>query len=438
MKYRALVSVVTVNYNGYRFLNTLLDSLFMQDYPNYEIILVDNNSSDGSEEFVKEKYPKVKVVQTKTNLGFAGGNNAAIPYCKGKYIAFINNDTRVDKKWLSSLIKQIESKKALAVGSKILFYLPFISIKVNVSNFSPIELGNSKDNRLLGVMIGSDIEIMDTNYDKKIFGKNCHGEEFIDKRKFHWVANNAEILLPIDTNRKKYRLSFQAATHAVQLNKKVTLSIEGKVIFNDFLKENFTNYYLDLDKEWIDKQLNYVINNVGSTFSKTQGYGRDIGFYELDKGQYNKVKKVDALCGCSFVVGRSTIKEIGLFDKSFFAYYEDTDFFWRLKKAKGDAFYYCPDSIVYHIHTGTSKEWSPFFIFHVERNRLMMLLKNAAWKNFIYEFIRFFAQIYSTIKWRRIPGNSEKVKIYINVVKDFITKIPALINKRYVGTKLES
>jgi GT2 family glycosyltransferase len=89
-----------------------------------ETILVDNGSRDGSVEYVRERYRDVKVVSLPRNLGFAGGNNAGIRAATGKYIALLNNDTRVDQAWLASLLLEAESSPR-AVGMwacKILSY----------------------------------------------------------------------------------------------------------------------------------------------------------------------------------------------------------------------------------------------------------------------------------------------------------------------------
>jgi GT2 family glycosyltransferase len=74
-----------------------------------EIILVDNGSRDGSAEFVRERYPDVRVVCLPDNLGFAAGNNAGIRIAGGKYIALLNNDTKADPGWLANLLKDAEA-----------------------------------------------------------------------------------------------------------------------------------------------------------------------------------------------------------------------------------------------------------------------------------------------------------------------------------------
>jgi len=119
-----IISVVIVNWNGKHLLGECLDSLCAQHVDRVEIILVDNGSQDGSAEYVRERYPDVRVVSLPKNLGFAGGNNAGIRVASGKYIALLNNDTKADPEWIPSLLREAESSHP-NVGmwaSKILSY----------------------------------------------------------------------------------------------------------------------------------------------------------------------------------------------------------------------------------------------------------------------------------------------------------------------------
>ncbi|KKR54680.1 MAG: hypothetical protein A2079_07335 [Geobacteraceae bacterium GWC2_48_7] len=131
------ISIITANYNGLKYLEPLFNSLKNQTYQNFEIIFVDNNSSDGSVQFVEKKYPEIKVVQNKTNLGFAGGNNSALPYCDGEYVALINNDMVADPRWLEEMHNALIREKAAVVGAKILFYKPFVFLRFETNIFNP-------------------------------------------------------------------------------------------------------------------------------------------------------------------------------------------------------------------------------------------------------------------------------------------------------------
>ena len=117
------VSIITVNYNNKRFLDKCLASIRKIDYPNYEVILVDNNSIDKSVEMVKKKYPWTKVIKNQRNFGFAKANNQGVKKASGSYLFFLNNDAKIAKKTISLLVKKMEEEKNLAIcGCRILSY----------------------------------------------------------------------------------------------------------------------------------------------------------------------------------------------------------------------------------------------------------------------------------------------------------------------------
>lgn len=109
----AKVSVIIVNYNGQHLLGVLFESLAHQTRPADEIIMVDNASSDGSAEFVRESFPWVKVIVLPTNTGFAEGNNAGAAYAQGEYIALLNSDTVVDERWLAELVQVLDGDERI-------------------------------------------------------------------------------------------------------------------------------------------------------------------------------------------------------------------------------------------------------------------------------------------------------------------------------------
>ncbi len=100
-----LISILIVNFNGMQWLKNCLDSLQVQTYKNFEIILVDNASNDASVLFVEKNFPEVKIVQSGANLGFAGGNNIGYKHVKGKFILLLNNDTTVESDYLENFCK---------------------------------------------------------------------------------------------------------------------------------------------------------------------------------------------------------------------------------------------------------------------------------------------------------------------------------------------
>jgi len=116
-----LISVVVLNWNGCQVLDNCLKSLYDQTYQPLEIIVVDNASTDGSVEVVRQEFQNVKLIVNEKNLGFGAGNNIGIQASRGRYIMMLNNDTRLDPKCVEELKRSIEKDKSYgACASKIL------------------------------------------------------------------------------------------------------------------------------------------------------------------------------------------------------------------------------------------------------------------------------------------------------------------------------
>lgn len=159
------VSFIIVNYNGKKYLEECLNSIISQTYKNYEIIVVDNGSSDGSVEFLdKQKYID-KLIKLKKNYGFAKANNIAISNAVGNYIALINNDLVLEKNWLKECIITFEkySQKDIGiVATKILQY--FNRTNIDSAGVEYLPFGAIKDYKDL-----SKDEII-VNKEKEVFG----------------------------------------------------------------------------------------------------------------------------------------------------------------------------------------------------------------------------------------------------------------------------
>ncbi|MBI2101448.1 glycosyltransferase family 2 protein [Candidatus Woesearchaeota archaeon] len=113
---KGLVSIIIVNYNGKGLLKALVDSIKKSSFKNYEIIVADNSSSDGSQELVRKNYKNVKLVENGKNLGYSG-INSALEHCNGEYILFLNNDMELDKDCIKFLVESINSDKEVAMAA---------------------------------------------------------------------------------------------------------------------------------------------------------------------------------------------------------------------------------------------------------------------------------------------------------------------------------
>jgi N-acetylglucosaminyl-diphospho-decaprenol L-rhamnosyltransferase len=124
-----------------------------------------------------------------------------------------------------------------------------------------------------------------------------------------------------------------------------------------------------------------VVNSTGNEVTRS-GYGRDRGWLQVDRGD-EPPADVFAFCGAAVLLRMSALRVVGDFDEDFFLYYEDTDLSWRLRAA-GWTVRYEPAAVVRHAHGASSDVRSRLFRFHDDRNRLLMLTKNAparmAWR----------------------------------------------------------
>ncbi len=118
-----LISVIVLNLNGQRYLARCLPSLFIQDYPTFEVIVVDNGSTaeDGSVEWLKAHYPQARLIENGRNLGFCLGNNIGVRQSRGEYVILLNNDTELEPGFLTAMVTTAASRADVGmVASQIL------------------------------------------------------------------------------------------------------------------------------------------------------------------------------------------------------------------------------------------------------------------------------------------------------------------------------
>jgi len=117
-----LATLIVLNWNGEKYLAQCLPSLLALDYSSYEIVLVDNGSTDGSIEYVASEFPQVKVIENGRNLGFAGGMNVGIARSRGDVVVLLNNDIIVRRDWLCELVGAMVADERIGIaGCKIFF-----------------------------------------------------------------------------------------------------------------------------------------------------------------------------------------------------------------------------------------------------------------------------------------------------------------------------
>src|SRR5262245_65434230 len=113
-----LVYVIVVNYNCRHWLGDCFETLLATDYPNFKAVLVDNASTDGSADFVRDRFPQVEIISNEANYGFSVGNNIGVSVALAAgagYVALLNSDTKVEPRWLGEIISVGESQTEIGV-----------------------------------------------------------------------------------------------------------------------------------------------------------------------------------------------------------------------------------------------------------------------------------------------------------------------------------
>ncbi len=246
-----LVTISITVWNGLEDTKKCLKTLSAITYKPTEIIIVDNGSADGTVEYIRKNYPKVKVYENGLNLGFTGGHNRAIQYAKGKYFLLLNNDIEVEPGFLEPLVKDLEGNKKLA---------------------------------------------------------------------------------------------------AVQ------------------------------SKTYLSKN---QLDNTGS-FLTPLGFLKHYGFKQTDSPEYDIAKKVFSPKAACLLITKQAIDRFGLFDNDYFAYFEETDWAWRIYLT-GLEIMFEPQSKVLHKLGKTSTRLPYSFIyFHSSKNTIRSIIKNTGFKSLLY------------------------------------------------------
>jgi GT2 family glycosyltransferase len=166
------VSILVLCHNSKKYLKICFRSLITQTYTNYEVVLVDNNSTDGSIEFIAKNFPHVRIISFNKNYGYAGAYNRAVKKIDSEYVAFLNPDVEVDPNWLKELMIAVqESGEEVKIwGSKILFY----------------------DNRDIIQNVGGFISPSGSAVCPELFKRNTHS---VEKRRFVGYVQGSTMLV---------------------------------------------------------------------------------------------------------------------------------------------------------------------------------------------------------------------------------------------------
>ncbi|HVF03304.1 MAG TPA: glycosyltransferase family 2 protein [Frankiaceae bacterium] len=405
-------TVVVVNWNGGSLISECLDGLAKQDTTDFETWVADNASTDGSVELVRRDYPWARVIDNGANLGFAGGNNAALRQVTTPYVVLLNNDAVPEPDWLSRTLAALdEHPEAGCVTPKILFLPRFVRVSLTTDAYVP----GPHDARDLGVRIHA---VAGTD-GKPLWEKLTWGPE----AGFTWTRPSGFMLLPVADGPATVTI-----TWAAERAKDVTLSWDGGSVTLPVGPEPGTvSFEIPATAPRLD-----VLNNAGGIVF-TDGYGADRAFQEVDDGSYDEGCEVFAFCGNGVAFRREVLDDVGLFDDDFFLYYEDTDLSWRVR-ARGHAIRYEPAAVLRHRHASSTGEQSPVFRFHVDRNRLLMLTKSASGRLAAEQVLRYPLTTASIAlrgvrsgNWR---GVARPTLLRLRVMASFLRLLPRMLERR--------
>lgn len=172
-----------------------------------------------------------------------------------------------------------------------------------------------------------------------------------------------------------------------------------------------------------------LINNAGGTLDD-DGHGRDRGFRELDRGQYEAPAEVFYAPGTACLYRTVAIATVGLFDDDFFLYYEDVDLGWRLRLAGWTARYE-PSAVADHLHSATAVTESAVHLFHDARNRLLTLTKDAPGQVALIAAVRFPVTVVGSV----VRGERLRAVQLSRAWVSYLQLVPRMVRKRAVVTR---
>ncbi len=384
------VSLIVVNQNGEKHLNSLLKSIKAQNYPHFELIFVDNASTDNSVAKVKTLYPEARIVTLKRNEGFTGGVNSGFKLARGDYIALLNNDTTVDPLWLMHLVAELSDPQVGAAGPLIHFAESFVELKISSSTFIPSEKGIGADSRTLGILLDADCGFEEVDYQKPLFCDGFCEPETLDGRRVVWTNGNATLCIPVKDT-ETLHLKLKVRTSDVLDESEFIIAMNGCAVYKHKVSAEWQELRIPLYRHHFEGEARKVINNAGSNVDK---YGKcsDRGIFEPDHGQYAKAEDVSALCGCAMLIKRAALPRDHIFESAYFAYFEDADLCWSMRKL-GWRLRFTPHSLVSHHHAATSNEGSAFFQYYVHRNQRILITRHGPYSSVLALITRDLLQL---------------------------------------------
>jgi len=391
------VRVVLLDFNGGRTIVEAVEAVSKTVWPvdRLEIVCVDNGSTDGSLEEIERKFPAVVTIRNGRNLGFPGNNVAMTDLEDVDYVALVNSDALVPPTWLTPLVECAESDPGIgSVCPKILLADQFVELPIA---FKGLE-GRTKNAAVLrGVSVNGE------NVFSRSHVANGGGRSSDRAGIFEWISDGSVLRVPIRSDVTPISITDVEVEVESFVNSVFSLNGAEGCERAVAAGERFV-----LSVSVVPKPVD-VLNNVGSWLDESW-VGHERGLYEVDLGQYDTSGDVGTWCGAAVLLRAAQLADVGVFEENFFLYYEDTDLAVR-GRGRGWRIVLEPASVVRHIHSASTVEGSEIAAFHIERNRLLLVLRHAPLDDVIREFVRYLlvtasyirASFAQSIRRRRFP-----------------------------------
>jgi GT2 family glycosyltransferase len=420
------IRLVVLTHNGGENVERCFEHLEALTWPReeLELVLVDNASVDGSGDRIAGRFPQVRVVRMPSNRGFPANNVALQDLDRVRYVGLINDDAFVTSDFLAPLVATLDADdEAGAACPRMLLASQYLEVTMETTAERPAR----GDPRELGVKVSGLRVDGENRWERLQFAQGGHGREFARAGSYEWTSGRSIMRVPLTRD--------QPLTDEVEIR---LSALEPKELLVRSGSER-TELRVTREPRWhvvpLEGKPFDVVNNAGSLVY-TSGYGADRGFGQRDGAAFDDEVDVFAWCGGAVLLRPTYLQDAGLFDERFFLYYEDTDLSWR-GRGRGWRYRYAPRSVIHHLHASTTVEGSRRFAYFTERNRLLMLVKNAPADLVTTAIRRFTDETYDAAR-RDVAGaianarrpNALPVERRLHALAGFAALAPAMLASR--------
>lgn len=346
-----LVSILVVSYNSGTDLKRLFPSLISQSYVHWELVLVENGCED-THALAKNFLAEFKYVRA-DNPGFAEANNIGLAHADGELLLLLNPDTELHPETIKQLVHAISIDVSAAAACPLIFFAaPFYKLTFSSLSGRPFRINLAKT---LALMEYRKIFTWEGQRDGEAdFSADGHCRICLD--------------IPLGAAMKEFQFDIiseidASEPHLIQ----VEFEDSGEPAHLFSVHTQCQPCTVSLNNR-IHSSSRYLINNAGSGLRGESGLPYDIGFGEIDIGQYAARAYREAFCGCCVLLRRDLFLKRKIFVREFFAYYEDSELSHWIR-ANNMNILFVPSSIVYHRHSESVGEGSPLWSLLVQRSQ---------------------------------------------------------------------